>query len=73
MNQGLGASTQWVKKKRTDVKKLKRVRRAFYARLLGWGVREREEGETKGWSREYAEYVEGIMKSLACLEQKGQG
>ena len=39
---------QWVEKKRTDVKKLRRVRRAFYSRMLGGEVREMEEGETKG-------------------------
>ena len=43
----MGASNQQVKKKRTDVKELRRVRRAFHSTLLGWGVSEREEGETK--------------------------
>lgn len=43
MNRELEASNQ----KRLVVKRLRRERRAFHSRLLGWGVSEREEGESK--------------------------
>lgn len=44
--------------------KLGRVRRAFPCRLLGWGVREREERATTEWSREYAEWRGNPKESL---------
>ena len=41
------ASYQGVKKKRMDMKELRRVRKAFCSALLGWGVSKREKGKTK--------------------------
>ena len=39
------ASYQGVRKKRTDMKELRRVRKAFCYALLGWGESEREKVE----------------------------
>ena len=47
VNQVLRASYQGVKKKRMDMKELRRVRKAFCSALLGWGVSKREKGKTK--------------------------
>ena len=54
------------------MKELRRVRKAFCSALLGWGVSEREKGETKESSEKCADCVEGPLRSPACLEQKGQ-